>query len=154
YYRYCNHRYLHFFGRTAEATIGKHLRDVYGEEMFTSTVAPDLAWVMQGQEVAFTRTLKSGGDIRHLEGKYIPQIDASGQVNGFFKAAWDVTEQYEREQQLSREVSTDALTGTLNRRAILAAIQGLPLRFSHGSTGAALLYLDVDHFKQINDTFG
>jgi diguanylate cyclase (GGDEF)-like protein/PAS domain S-box-containing protein len=152
-YRYCNNLYLDFFARGAEETIGRHVRDVYGEQAF-KFVAPDMEQAMRGKEVGFRRALQSGGRLRQLEGRYLPQIDIDGGVNGFYMAAWDVTEQYEREQQLSREVSTDALTGVLNRRAILAALADLPTRFSQGMVGAALLYLDIDHFKHINDSLG
>jgi diguanylate cyclase (GGDEF)-like protein/PAS domain S-box-containing protein len=154
YYRYCNNSYLEFFGYKSEDIIGRHVRDVYGADFLAATVASDMAWVMEGQEVAFRRGLQAGGRARQIEGKYIPQIDASGKVNGFFMSAWDVTEQYEREQRLNLEVSTDALTGMLNRRAILTSIQDLPSRLASGLVGAAVLYLDIDHFKNINDTLG
>jgi diguanylate cyclase (GGDEF)-like protein/PAS domain S-box-containing protein len=152
-YRYCNNLYLSFFGRLASETIGHHLREVYGEEIY-KIVAPDVEQAKRGEEVTFHRAVNSGGRLRQIEGRYLPQIDIDGRVNGFYMAAWDVTEQYEREQQLSREVSTDALTGVLNRRAILAALAELPARFAQGMVGAALLYLDIDHFKGINDSLG
>lgn len=152
-YRYCNNLYSNFFARRAEAMIGLHVREIYGEEAF-GTVARDMEQVMRGEEVAFHRALCSAGRLRRIEGKYIPQTDVSGTVNGFYMAAWDVTDRYEREQQLNRDASTDALTGLLNRRAILAMLADLPARLSQGMVGAALLYLDVDRFKEINDTLG
>ena len=42
---------------------------------------------------------------------------------------------------------TDALTGLTNRRALLQVLESLP-------TGSSLLLIDLDHFKQVNDTFG
>ncbi|HWT99363.1 MAG TPA: PAS-domain containing protein, partial [Terriglobales bacterium] len=153
-YRYCNRSYLNFFGRTAEEMIGRHLRENYDLKTYASQVATDIAWVLQGQEVAFHRALTSHGKLRQIEGKYLPQLDAAGNVAGFYVAAWDVTERYEREQQLNREATTDALTGMLNRRGILAAIEGIPARLAQNTGGVALLYLDIDRFKQINDTLG
>ena len=55
--------------------------------------------------------------------------------------------------RLTRELkilaTTDPLTGFLNRRAFNARIRNL-----QGSTNGALLMLDLDHFKRINDTYG
>lgn len=153
-YRYCNNAYLTFFDLGADQIIGRHVRDIYGAEIFAASIATDMEAVMEGREVSFRRALQSGGRLRQIEGTYIPQIDAGGTINGYFMSAWDITEQYEREQRLNVEASTDALTGMLNRRAILASIQDLQGHPSNGSAGVALFYLDIDHFKQINDTMG
>jgi len=55
--------------------------------------------------------------------------------------------------QLERRASTDSLTGVLARPAVLARAPGLIERAAAGK-GAALLMLDIDHFKAINDGHG
>ncbi len=52
--------------------------------------------------------------------------------------------------------STDALTSLLNRRAFVAIVENYLDRMEHKRTDAkaALLVIDIDHFKKINDTFG
>ncbi|MGN7804760.1 GGDEF domain-containing protein [Ensifer sp. 22521] len=58
----------------------------------------------------------------------------------------------ERTQQRYKLASeTDALTGVPNRRAFLARLDA---HLTAGSVKGALLYLDIDHFKAINDRFG
>lgn len=61
-----------------------------------------------------------------------------------------------RELHLQLEVMsiTDALTGLLNRRGFTQALQAAIARTSRTGRMSALLYLDLDGFKQINDQFG
>src|SRR5260221_3992541 len=151
--RYCNLRYLDCFDLQAVDIIGRHVAQVFGEEAF-AVLQPDRDRVMAGEEVSFRRAIVSQGESRQLEGKYIPQIDATGAVGGFYVAAWDVTEQYRRELELNREVTTDVLTGLLNRRAVLEALAELTRSIATGDVSGAVLFLDIDHFKQINDTLG
>ena len=49
---------------------------------------------------------------------------------------------------------TDELTGLYNRRFLLAHLDELVARVNHDGTGASVLLFDIDHFKQINDTYG
>ena len=59
------------------------------------------------------------------------------------------------EQRVQAEhVSNDPLTGLLNRSATLARIRDAMASAERNHTGVAVLYLDVDRFKWINDTFG
>jgi diguanylate cyclase (GGDEF)-like protein len=52
------------------------------------------------------------------------------------------------------KAQTDPLTGALNRRAFVARGGRLALRHQHQSAPLSLLFLDVDHFKALNDRFG
>ena len=66
----------------------------------------------------------------------------------------DISERKMMEEELQRLATTDTLTGILNRRQfIILAEQGVERSRRYGRTLALLLY-DIDHFKQVNDTFG
>ena len=79
-------------------------------------------------------------------------VDQDGRVYGAIGAIRDITLRKEREFSLSRAASTDSLTGTLNHAAFMARIDHA---LSHlGSSHLALVMIDIDHFKQVNDHHG
>jgi diguanylate cyclase len=57
-------------------------------------------------------------------------------------------------QDLKRAATTDLLTGLFNRRAFSARLQRALLDARTDGSPASLLMIDVDHFKQVNDTYG
>ncbi|MDG4553030.1 MAG: PAS domain S-box protein [Candidatus Competibacter sp.] len=66
----------------------------------------------------------------------------------------DETERQAREQELLRLATTDPLTGLANRRHFLAQVEHELERFQRYAKPAALLMLDLDHFKRVNDRHG
>jgi diguanylate cyclase (GGDEF)-like protein len=63
-------------------------------------------------------------------------------------------ERHQRELELKRIASVDQLTGALNRRGLLSAVSDAFNAAKRLELSAALMTLDIDHFKTINDTFG
>lgn len=70
--------------------------------------------------------------------------------------AWfvqDISRRKQKERELSILASVDPLTGLLNRRSFMELLEG-SIRDSRPELPGALLLLDVDHFKRVNDTYG
>lgn len=57
-------------------------------------------------------------------------------------------------EKLERLASTDPLTGLLNRRSFLSAVSDEMARMRRTGNSAAIAFVDLDRFKQLNDTFG
>lgn len=66
----------------------------------------------------------------------------------------DITARKHQYDEVTQEAYFDALTGLPNRRMLLSRLHALHARLQHAKHAAALLFLDIDHFKQINDTLG
>jgi diguanylate cyclase (GGDEF)-like protein/PAS domain S-box-containing protein len=96
--------------------------------------------------------------IRLTDGRWIDRYSApiGGEDGAHFGRLWvfrDVAEQQRREQQLRHEATHDELTGLLNRAALHDELEAL-IGDDNRETLSALLYLDLDDFKQVNDRLG
>ena len=77
-----------------------------------------------------------------------------GEVAGVLGAGADVTERHRMEAELLRLANIDNLTGLSNRRIILEAGQRELEQYQRYHRPLSLFILDIDHFKQVNDTYG
>lgn len=66
----------------------------------------------------------------------------------------DITEQKRLEEELTLLANTDELTGVFNRRHFIHVAQEEFVRFKRYGHAFAFLMLDLDHFKNVNDTYG
>lgn len=80
--------------------------------------------------------------------------DESGQPNGYVASVRDVSRRKEIESRLAHSALHDPLTGLPNRALLHERLSQEVSRASITENGFALLYLDLDRFKHINDKFG
>lgn len=83
-----------------------------------------------------------------------PFYDEQGQVIGLRGTGMNITERKEHEQQLERIAHYDALTGIPNRTLLNDRMNQAVARAAREQNMMAVCYLDLDGFKQINDTMG
>lgn len=97
-------------------------------------------------------------NLRTREGAAVPVALSCSPLpddgHGMVLLALDMSVVRDLHQQLESLVITDALTGLLNRRGFLQELQASIARHQRTGQKAALLYLDLDGFKRINDTLG
>ena len=83
-----------------------------------------------------------------------PICDRQGLVIGAVTVFHDVTKERRLKRALSWQASHDALTGLINRREFDNRLHGALLSAQRGEGTFALLYIDLDQFKVVNDTCG
>jgi len=83
-----------------------------------------------------------------------PLRDEQGKINGVIGMAWDITDRKRFEEKLMDLAHHDPLTSLINRRRFEEILEHeLTQGRRHGRCGA-LLWLDLDRFKEINDSYG
>jgi diguanylate cyclase (GGDEF)-like protein/PAS domain S-box-containing protein len=84
-----------------------------------------------------------------------PLHDEGGVLCGYVTLAADITERRLLQEQLRHTARTDALTGLPNRAVVLDRLQrAINHAHRHPGYGFAVLFMDFDRFKQVNDTLG
>ena len=109
---------------------------------------------MSGTRLQFETATETRSQVRHVQQSYVPDVQADGSVAGVFVLISDITEMKERQQQLDDLARTDTLTGLPNRRQFDEKLREAALRSQRDKRGYAVMFLDIDHFKRINDSLG
>ena len=100
------------------------------------------------------RVRKRDGSYAWFETHFRPIWNANGQVSEIEGTMTDITRRKEAELKIAALAKTDPLTGIANRATF---IERLEQAFAHCKAGAkpfAVLYIDLDRFKDVNDTLG
>ena len=98
----------------------------------------------------------SAGDtaplVLRLSGR--PMHNDAGEFLGFRGSALDVTDEFRTEEEAARLAQFDSLTGLANRHRMSQRIDATLSAFRSAKRACALFMLDLDRFKQVNDTLG
>jgi len=92
--------------------------------------------------------------IEEAQVTYVPDVREDGMTHGIFSLAHDITALKVVEHKLIELARLDTLTGLPNRLAFNEYLPGAVLRGRLAGNAMALMFLDIDHFKAINDTMG
>ncbi len=143
-------------GYALEELIGKTDFDFYSEEHAAAALKDEREIIDTGVSIEGKlerETFRDRADAWVSTSK-MPLRDAQGQIIGTFGVTRDVTAQIRAERALAHQVLHDPVTGLANRMSLmdrtkqaLVAMERLPGRL-------AVLFVDLDHFKEVNDSFG
>jgi diguanylate cyclase (GGDEF)-like protein/PAS domain S-box-containing protein len=97
---------------------------------------------------------KKNGEIFWEYTVIAPIHNQDGKVTHYVAVKEDITERKHAEQELKRLAITDSLTGLFNRRHFFLLAEQVFARANTPPYELALLMIDIDHFKHINDQYG
>lgn len=145
----CNERGAFFYGMTRDELVGSSLTEIdsglFGEEL--------LATYRKAMESGFhedDRKMPSDNRLNISWGRR--RLVRVG--NGLAVTLQDISEKKAHESQLERLANEDTLTGLATRHAFLERMPAMLAAAQGASTGAALLFIDLDEFKHVNDSHG
>ena len=152
--RFANRRFAEYFGLTVESVLDMHLREIVGKDAYAE-VESHFARVLQGEPTSYQRVrMLPNGEPRHLEVVLLPHSGEHGQTLGCFCVTTDITEHKLAQERIQRVAHHDSLTGLPNRLLFNDRLDQSIRLARRDSRGFALLFLDLDKFKVVNDTLG
>ena len=83
-----------------------------------------------------------------------PITNSRGKFIGFRGTGADITEEFHREEETARLAKYDSLTGLANRHRMAQIIDSTLIAFQAAKRNCAVMMLDLDRFKHVNDTLG
>lgn len=153
-YRFHNVAYEREFNRSGVTVLGKTIEATMGEERY-QFLAPYIKRALAGETLTFEEEDPDATIGRTFEVVYIPQMDEDGAtVIGFHVMRQDITAQKREKQRLLKLSQVDALTGLTNRAGFLQKLQDTMAACRENHSLMAVMYMDIDRFKPVNDTFG
>lgn len=80
--------------------------------------------------------------------------DDQGDLSGYVALFSDITKRKEYEEKIEYQANYDALTGLANRHLLKDRFASAIYRSDRNNSQVSLLFIDLDRFKQVNDSFG
>jgi diguanylate cyclase (GGDEF)-like protein/PAS domain S-box-containing protein len=152
-----NSAHKQIYGVDPAAAIGLSLEQVYGEEQATRQLVLNAKVFETGETLpSFEQevTCPFSHDERVLLTTKSPLLDEAGRVADVVTVSLDITELRRAEARMRHQAGHDALTGLPNRALFREYLDHALARARRSDTAAAVLLLDLDRFKGINDAFG
>jgi diguanylate cyclase (GGDEF)-like protein/PAS domain S-box-containing protein len=153
YFQFNNQPYEKWLGKPLSEITGHHVREACGDEAYFK-YKRFFDQALAGKKTDFAFASERDGVKRYFSSAYIPQFDEDGEVIGVCSMINDITDLKKVELQLIKLARIDALTGLPNRVQFDETLRKAIARSHRSGLALALMYLDIDHFKTINDTYG
>lgn len=144
-------------GVKPQKLLGRHLADLFQPDVAGQENERTLAFHLNARS-AFTdlalRAATREAEERWWSVSGRPLYDSFGNFLGFRGSGHDLTEKRRSEEQVSRLAHYDSLTGLANRLQMAQTLEKILLAPNPEHRACAVFLLDLDRFKQVNDTMG
>lgn len=154
-YQYVNQACADFYGLSRDQIIGKTVAELLGAEVAEQLAVTSRQVFETGQmQRVEEEVVDSSGARRYFWSIKVPFDPDGGEQQMLIGISTEVTPLHEAQEQLRRLSLTDPLTGLRNRRDFEDQVERELSRARRRESPTALLLMDLDWFKTINDRFG
>ncbi len=152
---YVNPRFSEISGYSADEIIGKHSKILQSGQTEKSLYKDLWRTIKSGKNWRGEfRNRKKNGELYWQQVSISPIFDDNHIITNFVAIEEDITQRKITEEKIWHQANFDVLTGLPNRRLLNDRLQQFishAIRYKHQG---ALMFIDLDHFKKVNDTFG
>lgn len=146
--------YQQFFGGTEDLRNTDSFADVHPDDRErVRQVFRDTVRTGQGYQIEY-RFVMANGNIRNMESRASVIKDSDGRVARVVVVSHDITERKHLQEQVRQMAFHDVLTGLPNRRLFSDRLSQALATGTRLACHGALMFLDLDNFKPLNDTYG
>jgi diguanylate cyclase (GGDEF)-like protein/PAS domain S-box-containing protein len=145
-FRFNNKAYETWFHRPVTEMTGRSIQAFFSETAYQQFQEHFQA-VLLNQQIQYETTMQFNEEERYVSVTLIPH-QAAGEINGAFSLMSDVT------PRINYLATHDSLTGLPNRSLLHARLTNAIKNCERHNRKVAVLFLDLDHFKEVNDTLG
>ena len=155
-YTFVNQQVMDLWGMNRETILGRDDSQFYDPRTLARVRANDQRVLHGGEilEIEESDTVRSDGVMRTFWSVKIPLRDASGKIYGLCGISTDITHHKATQDRIRFLSSYDALTGLPNRTLLQERGRVALASARTAESPVALLYIDLDRFKIINDSLG
>ncbi|PRC94083.1 GGDEF: diguanylate cyclase (GGDEF) domain [Solimicrobium silvestre] len=152
-FKFCNRTMFKWMGIEPQDIINHPVTDLFGITFFEQARA-QMDRALRGERVEFSSELTVRNVTRLLQTTYIPEQISDGSIVGIYTLSSDVTDSKIIENKLTMLARVDSLTGLPNRLQLNEKLNEAINRKKRSKKAMAVMFIDIDHFKSINDTMG
>jgi diguanylate cyclase (GGDEF)-like protein/PAS domain S-box-containing protein len=144
------------FGSKSKDLLGKPFASLFLKPVSNDAGSRSLSFMFtkKMQFSGFEVETDGSAEARWLSISGRPHVDKSGNFQGFYGSGNDITEQRKASEDSSRLATFDSLTGLPNRASMVKKLESTLAAFRIQKRTCAVMLVDLDRFKQINDTLG
>jgi len=151
----CNRAFENYIGKSSSELIGRGVFELFEESLAQVYYEADKSLFDSGGHQVYEAQVEyADGSIRDVVFHKAVFEAEDENIDGIVGAILDITERKRAEEMYRRMAFTDALTGLDNRLSMMRDLEHALDRTLRTDKSLALLLLDLDRFKEVNDTHG
>lgn len=150
-----NDRYCEMTGYSRAELLGRKSSILHSEQY--DKAFHEAIWAQLGQQgywVGETRNHKKSGEPYSAEIRVTALTDGNGAATNYIANVTDITDRLSYEEKLKNIAFYDQLTGLPNRSSVSEALRQAIAKHKHFGNAFAVVFIDLDEFKAINDSHG